>query len=188
MLRWLKRKVDSWLIKRLFRRKGGVIKKPLSLIGHSSFEIGEKVRIKDFATIECYKRFGDQQLNPKLVLGDGVVIGPMLTMYVTEKLVIGKNTIIAHNATIVTENHGTNPELEEPFMSQYLSSKPVTIGSNCWLGSNVVILPGTSLGDNCIVAANAVVNKSFPDNVLIGGVPAKILKKYDYSRHEWVKV
>ena len=50
------------------------------------------------------------------------------------------------------------------------------IGSNCWIGAKATILDGVHIGDGCIVAAGAVVTKSFPDNVIIGGVPAKIIK------------
>jgi acetyltransferase-like isoleucine patch superfamily enzyme len=59
---------------------------------------------------------------------------------------------------------------------QGVSRKGIKIGKNCWIGSKVTILDGVEIGDSCIVAAGAVVNKSFPSNSVIGGVPAKILK------------
>lgn len=55
-------------------------------------------------------------------------------------------------------------------------SEPIIIGNHCWIGTNAIILPGTKLGNNCVVAAGSVVNKEFPDNCLIGGVPARIIK------------
>lgn len=54
--------------------------------------------------------------------------------------------------------------------------KPVTIGDNCWIGGNAIINPGVTLGNNVVVASGAVVTKSFGDNVVIGGNPARILK------------
>jgi acetyltransferase-like isoleucine patch superfamily enzyme len=55
-------------------------------------------------------------------------------------------------------------------------SRPINIGNDCWLGINVVITPGTTIGQGCVVGANSVVTKNFPDNVVIGGTPAKLLK------------
>ena len=55
--------------------------------------------------------------------------------------------------------------------------KPVTIGDNCWIGGSATIVPGVTLGNNVVVAAGAVVTKSFGDNVVIGGNPAKIIKE-----------
>jgi acetyltransferase-like isoleucine patch superfamily enzyme len=57
-----------------------------------------------------------------------------------------------------------------------VNRKGIKIGKNCWIGSKVSILDGVQLGNGCIVAAGAVVTKSFPDNSIIGGVPAKLLK------------
>lgn len=57
------------------------------------------------------------------------------------------------------------------------SSGGVKIGNNCWIGAKATILDGTRIGNGCIVAAGAVVRGSFPDNVIIGGVPAKIIKQ-----------
>ena len=53
----------------------------------------------------------------------------------------------------------------------------IKIGKNCWIGAKVTILDGVTIGDGCIVAAGAVVNSSFPDNSVIGGVPARLLKQ-----------
>ena len=58
-------------------------------------------------------------------------------------------------------------------------AKPVTIGSDVWLGGNVTILPGVTIGNNVIVAAGAVVTKDVPDNSLVGGVPARLIRKIE---------
>ena len=63
--------------------------------------------------------------------------------------------------------------------SKYDKCKPIIIGDQCWLGSNCVILPEVELGNHVIVGAGAVVTKSFPANCVIGGVPARIIKKIE---------
>lgn len=57
-----------------------------------------------------------------------------------------------------------------------MSHKGIRIGSNCWLGAKATILDGTVIGNGCVVAAGAVVSGAFPENVIIGGIPAKIIK------------
>ncbi len=84
---------------------------------------------------------------------------------------IGDGTFIGPNVVLATLNHGIEPEKRGN-----LYPKPIIIGTGVWIGGNVSILPGVTLGDNVIVGAGAVVTKSFPANVVIGGVPAKIIK------------
>lgn len=88
------------------------------------------------------------------------------------KVYIGDHTIFAHGIKIISANHDKND-----LKKHDKTIGPVTIGKNCWIGVNAVILPGVELGDNVIVAAGAVVSKSFPSDVVIGGVPAKIIAK-----------
>jgi len=84
------------------------------------------------------------------------------------KISIGSDCHIAPNVGIVTTNH------DSMHPSEHVAGKDITIGNNCWVGMNAVILPGVVLGDHTVVAAGAVVAKSFPQGYcIIGGVPAK---------------
>ena len=84
---------------------------------------------------------------------------------------IGDNVQIGHQAVIATLNHDLNPEKRWNMIPA-----PVKIGNNVWIGSHATILAGVTIGDNSVVAAGAVVTKDVPANVVVGGVPAKILK------------
>jgi acetyltransferase-like isoleucine patch superfamily enzyme len=74
-------------------------------------------------------------------------------------------------------------------MSQPLHSKgPIVIGPDCFLGYRAVIMPGVTLGRHCVVGANAVVTRSFPDFSMVVGSPARLIKRYDPQSREWVTI
>ncbi len=81
----------------------------------------------------------------------------------------GYNVLFAPSVKIISSNHDFSADRKP------LEGQPVIIGDNVWLGTGVVILPEVNIGENCIVAAGAVVSKSFGKNLIIGGVPAKVL-------------
>lgn len=87
-------------------------------------------------------------------------------------ITIGDKTLIGQNVVLSTLNHGFEPENRN---TTYPS--PIVIGQNVWIGANATIVPGVTIGDNAIIAAGAVVTKDVPENVVVGGVPAKIIKK-----------
>ena len=85
---------------------------------------------------------------------------------------LGENVWIAPNVGLITANHDVKN------LSQHIEGKDIIIHNDCWIGMNSVILPGVELGDGTIVAAGAVVNKSFKEgNCIVAGIPAKIVKK-----------
>ncbi|WP_368644946.1 sugar O-acetyltransferase [Alkalibacterium putridalgicola] len=89
---------------------------------------------------------------------------------------IGKNAMLGPGVSLVTPEHPLEAEARN---SGYEFGRPIVIGDNCWIGTNATIVGGVTLGDNVVVAAGAVVKKSFPDNVIIGGVPAGIIRTID---------
>lgn len=91
-------------------------------------------------------------------------------------ITIGDNCMFGPNAQLYTATHPLHPVKRNSGLEY---GKPITLGNNVWLGGGVVITPGVTLGDNVVVAAGAVVTKSFPDNCVIGGNPAKIIKEIE---------
>lgn len=90
------------------------------------------------------------------------------------RVTIGKNCMMAPNVALYSATHPVRAE--ERYNGVELG-KPITIGDNCWIGGGAVINPGVTLGDNVVVASGAVVTKSFGDNVVIGGNPAKVIRE-----------
>ena len=94
-------------------------------------------------------------------------------------LKIGSETIVGQYLSIHPENH-TFSDLEIPIRNQGVSRKGISIGKNVWIGSKVTILDGANIGDGCVIAAGSVViSGQYEKNSIIGGMPAKILKKRD---------
>ncbi|MDE5990292.1 MAG: sugar O-acetyltransferase [Clostridia bacterium] len=87
---------------------------------------------------------------------------------------IGDNALIGQQVVIATINHDLPPEKRGSMLPA-----PVKIGNRVWIGAHATILSGVTIGDNSIVAAGAVVTKDVPKNVVVGGVPAKILKRIE---------
>ena len=86
---------------------------------------------------------------------------------------IGKNCFMAPGVQVYTATHPLNPT-ERYSGLEY--GKPVTIGDNCWFGGSSIVVPGVTIGNNVVIAAGAVVTKDVPNNVVVGGNPAQIIK------------
>jgi acetyltransferase-like isoleucine patch superfamily enzyme len=153
---------------------------------------------------EQYLRIGDgTMVGPGVCLTAGMGPGqPMLTnpvVSIGDRCVIGRGShLIGHWSIelendiqtgpyvyITDQNHGyEDPEV--PVGLQPTKEGAVRIGSGSWLGANSVILPGTQLGENCVVAAGAVVRGTFPDHCVVAGVPAKVVRVLEHG--EWRRV
>jgi maltose O-acetyltransferase len=89
---------------------------------------------------------------------------------------IGDNCMLAPGVHIYTATHPLHP-VERNSGKEY--AKPVTIGSNVWIGGSAIINPGVTIGDNAVIASGAVVTKDVPNNVVVGGNPARVLKQIE---------
>ncbi|MBI3719233.1 MAG: sugar O-acetyltransferase [Sphingobacteriales bacterium] len=104
-------------------------------------------------------------------LGKNVFINHACSFLDLGGITIEDDVMIGPRVNIVTENHPLDPSKRRS-----LDLKSVLIKKNAWIGANATILPGVTIGENSVVAAGAVVNKNVPPNVIVGGVPAKIIK------------
>ena len=87
---------------------------------------------------------------------------------------IGNNVLIGPNVSIYTACHPLDADWRRTFDEW---AEPVTIGNDVWIGGGAIILPGVEIGDRCVVAAGAVVTKNVPADSLVGGNPARIIRK-----------
>lgn len=89
------------------------------------------------------------------------------------KVTFGENVFIAPNCSFYTAGHPVNATERNEGLEY---AHPITVGDNVWIGGNVVVLPGVTIGNNSIIGAGSVVNKSIPDNVIAVGNPCKVVK------------
>ncbi|TXH22945.1 MAG: sugar O-acetyltransferase [Chitinophagaceae bacterium] len=104
-------------------------------------------------------------------LGKNIFINFNCTFLDLGGIRIDDGVMIAPNVNLLSEGHPI-----EPAERHFIFGKPIHIKENAWIGGNVTILPGVTIGKNAIVAAGSVVNKDVPDNTIVGGIPAKVIK------------
>ncbi|GEM62184.1 acetyltransferase [Sphingobacterium faecium NBRC 15299] len=111
-----------------------------------------------------------------LEIGDNVSIHSNCYIDANGGIKIGNNVSIAHNSTILSANHDWTDE-SVPIKYNPVTFKPVTISDDVWVGCGCRILAGVKINSRSVIAAGAVVNKDIESNTIVGGVPAKILKR-----------
>lgn len=159
-----------WLIYTHFISKipytiGINIKKPLTKKLFK--EVGTGTSISTNVRLLC-----SQQIS----IGKHVGIARDVTLDGRGGLEIGDDTMIGFESIILTSTHNSNRK-DIPIREQGLFYDSVKIGKDVWVGTRVIILPGVIIGDGAIIGANAVVTKDVPPSTIIGGVPAKFIKK-----------
>ena len=131
-----------------------------------------RLSLGDYSVVESYScinnAVGDVMIGDHTRVGlHNTIIGPVI---------IGSHVNLAQGITVTALNHNfENPD--KRIDEQGVSTKPVTIGNDIWIGANAVILPGVTIGEHSVVAAGAVVTKDVPPHSLVAGVPAKIIKQ-----------
>ncbi|WP_317629748.1 MULTISPECIES: DapH/DapD/GlmU-related protein [unclassified Shewanella] len=164
-----------------------IIRRPFECRGRRYIQFGAGFTSGRFCRLEAHSHDG---VNATLIIGENCQINDSVHIASAQNVTIGNNVLIASRVFITDLNHGFySGELQSPSDSivskRPLGTNPVSIADNVWIGEGVVILPGVTLGKNCIVGANSVVTKSYPDNVIIAGNPARILKKYNIANGSW---
>ena len=130
----------------------------------------------------------------QLVFGDNVQVGDYVHIAAFSSVSIGDHVLMASKVYISDHDHGTyngqGDDVSKPEDIQAdkpLQIAPVKIGKNVWIGENVCILKGVEIGENSIIGASSVVTRSIPPNSIVGGNPARILKRFDKSKSCWMK-
>lgn len=132
------------------------------------------------------KKHETQKFNPKIVIGNRVTSTGNLQIAAMNEIIIEDDVMFATNINITDGLHGYE-NASEPYKYQKMFKIASThIKRGCWIGQNVVILPGVTIGELSIIGANSVVTKNIPDRCIAVGSPAKVIKKWDDINQIWV--
>lgn len=177
-----KRFIHQQRMARLFpHAKGVFFPTDLTSLGEDCITIGEGTHIGEHCILTAWKTTctgGD--FHPELVIGNNCSFGEYNHITSTNKIIIGDNLLTGRWVTITDNSHGKTDlkTLQQPPLMRLVTSKgPVVIGKNVWIGDKATILPGVTIGDGAVIAANAVVTKDIPAYSVAAGNPANIIKQ-----------
>jgi len=158
--------------------KNVTIEKDTILDGYAKSKIvlGNGVKIGAFSNLNTTSHMSKYGLGLKM--GNNSAIGDYTHFGAAGGITIGNDVIMGSYISFHSENHNYQ-DTSQLIRNQGVTSKGIVLGDNIWVGAKVTFLDGAIIGSNCVIAAGAVVNGIFPSNVVIGGVPAKILKKIE---------
>ena len=167
--------------------QGAVISRPRRVQGCRYIEIGERSVISKHSWLGAIDSYAGIQYRPQLLIGNDVYIGQYSSFQCISKIVIEDNCVLSEYIYISDCAHGMDPKAGL-IMHQKLEHKgDVLIQSHTFIGYRACIMPGVTLGRHCIVGANSVVTRSFPDFSMVAGVPARLIKVYSPERGEWIR-
>ena len=183
---------------KIFFPKARLIRFPFDIRGKKYIKYGKNFTTGVGCRIEAYNfnnRISDRK-NPQLIIGNNVQINDYVHLSCAESVIIEDNVLIASKVYVSDLNHGNYSSLknlehscpDEIVKERKIFTKPVKICQNTWLGENVAVLSGVTIGKNSIIGANSVVSKNIPENCIAVGNPAKVIKKYDFETRRWDKI
>ena len=172
---WIK-----WFVNPFYHKKGkGACVRPrtrMDVVPWNKFELGEDSTIEDFSAIN--NGVGSVTIGDRTKIGlSNTIIGPVT---------IGNDIRLAQNITLSGLNHNYE-DVSRPIHVQGVSTSPITIEDATWIGVNVVVLAGVTIGKHCVIAAGSIVTKDIPSYSVAVGNPARVLKKYNHETKIWEK-
>lgn len=178
-------------ITKLFYKQCRLIRRPFYIRGAHNIVLGKR-----FTTgVGCRIEVINEKFNSDILIniGENVQINDYVHIAAIENVKIGNNVLIASKVFISDHNHGnysgdnTSNPLIEPLKRELFASK-IVIEDNVWIGELVTVLPGVTIGKGAIIGANSLVNKNIPPYSISVGIPAKVIKKYDFKNKCWIRV
>ena len=169
------------IAKRFSHAEGVYFSQHMHTLGEHCIYIGAGTQFDKYSYLTAWERTcagGD--FHPEIHIGENCCFGAWNHITATNKIQIGNNLLTGKWVTITDNSHGDTDFVSlqtPPLMRRVTSKGPVVIGDNVWIGDKATILPGVTIGDGAVIAANAVVTKDVPAYCVVGGNPARIIKQ-----------
>jgi lipopolysaccharide O-acetyltransferase len=185
------RLIKNWLLTRIIFPNARLVRFPIYVRGRSLMRLGDGLTTGVNVRLDAE---GLADSVPVLIIGRNVQINDSVHIGAIEHVAIGDHTLIASHVFISDHNHGSYRLYEENSSPEIapadrpLSSQPVKIGCKVWLGEQVCILPGITIGDGAIIGANSVVTCDIPPNSIAAGNPARVIRLFDASTQTWKRI
>jgi len=183
-----KLKLAIWLFfTKMLIPSARLIRFPIDIRGKQGIFFGKHLTTGKNCRIEAYPE-SDKKV---LIFGNNVQLNDNVHIAARSHVYIGDNVLIASRIFISDITHGsyrngvTQSSPESIPATRDLTSTPVIIEENVWIGEGVCVLPGAHIGKGSIIGANSVVSKKIPSGCIAVGIPAKVIKKYNYQNNEW---
>ncbi len=151
---------------------------PAALFGEQSIQIGADTLIGPYVSLSAGMVPGQELLHDGIVrIGDRCLIGRHSSLVGHYSITVEDDVFFGPNVYVTDQNHGVaDPTL--PIGRQSVGEKPVLIGAGSWLGANVVVLPGVTIGKHVAVGAGSVVTRDLPDHCVAVGSPARVIQQH----------
>lgn len=183
--------IVSLIFTKLFYNNARLIRLPFDIRNKRNIQIGDGLTTGFGCRIEVHSQ---KKTNEKLLIfGKNIEINDYVHIAAGEKITIGNNVLIASKVFISDLNHGNykgvnqDSPLSTP-NSRKLSTNPIIIKDNVWIGEGVCVMSGVTIGEGCVVGALSVVTKSIPPYSIAVGSPAKVVKQFNFDKQEWISL
>lgn len=165
---------------------------PIIIKGRKFIDFGNYLTAGYYCRFEVYPKDNDKR--KRLFFGNNIQLNDFVHISAIDKVEIGDNCLMASNIYISDNSHGryegganeSSPDTP-PECREYITA-PVKIGKNCWIGEGVIIMPGVTIGDGCVIGAHSIVKNDIPPASIAVGSPARVVKQYSYKEKRWKKV
>lgn len=165
---------------------------PILIRGRKFIDFGRSLTAGYYCRFEVYTK--DNNPRKRIIFGNNIQLNDFVHISAIEHVEIGDNCLLASHIYISDNSHGiysgdgndSSPDIA-PDHREYVTA-PVVIGKRCWIGEGVIVMPGVTIGDGCIIGAHSVVNKSIEPNTMVVGAPARAIKRYSFENNRWEKI
>ncbi len=165
---------------------GSMLAFPTTVVfGEGRIAIGTQTTVGPYASLSAgMPMHADERGEPIISIGDRCMLGKGIGIVGHDRIEIGDDIWTGHYVYITDQNHGYE-DIALPIGTQMWRNDPVSIGSGSWLGHGSIVLPGAQIGKHVVVAAGAIVTGTIPDNAVVVGAPARVVRFHDGEA--WVR-